>query len=646
MPGDASVSLSWSAPADNEAPITGYDVRYRTAASGAWSDWTRTGAATGTTETVTGLTNGVAHIFQVRAANSAGNGPWSTEATATPATVPAAPARPIASPGDASVSLSWSAPADNGAPVTGYDVRYRTAASGTWSDWTRTGAATGTTETVTGLTNGAAYVFQVRAASSAGSGPWSTGSAPVTPAAGAGVDRRVRLARINETLAPEAVLAVASSAALAVSERIGRLTSGRAGPALSARSLTGLLERHGEALSEGTVSLREALDGTSVSLPLAAAEGAGGGPEFWASGDWRSLSGGGAALGWDGEMAALHLGADMAPGRGLLAGLALSVSEAAFDYTDRSGKAPVRGEWTARMTGLHPYGARFWEDGSSLWAMAGLSTGEVEIDDAAAGRQTSDSAMSSLAAGGSLRLFPASADAPALDLKGEALAARFEVDDNGDLVEAVDAGVHRLRVAISGEAATAAGADAVLMPSAELGLRWDGGDGETGLGLELGGGLSYALPADGLVLDARARTLLAHEGEREEWGASGGLRLDPDVRGRGPSFGLRLSAGAADGGTERLREEGAAVFGEKGAALTDARLEAEGGYGLAAPGAPGLLLTPWTSLGAADDGSRRYGMGLRVDYGPAASLSLEGAHTESAGGRPGHDAMLKLEMRW
>ena len=39
----------------------------------------------------------------------------------------------------------------------------------------------------------------------------------------------------------------------------------------------------------------------------------------------------------------------------------------------------------APQTGLRPYWGRSWADGSCLWATAGLSSGEVEIDDAEAG---------------------------------------------------------------------------------------------------------------------------------------------------------------------------------------------------------------------------------------------------------------------
>jgi hypothetical protein len=76
---------------------------------------------------------------------------------------------------DASVAVSWTAPtSDGGAPITAYTV---TASPG--------GATCSTSGalscTVTGLTNGTAYTFTVRATNSIGTGPASSPSAPVTP---------------------------------------------------------------------------------------------------------------------------------------------------------------------------------------------------------------------------------------------------------------------------------------------------------------------------------------------------------------------------------------------------------------------------------------------------------------------------------
>ena len=82
-----------------------------------------------------------------------------------PATRPGAPERLTALGGDGQAELSWSAPVDNGgAPITDYE--YRIDGEG---DWISTGS-TETTYTVSGLANGAAYVFEVRAVNRVGAG--------------------------------------------------------------------------------------------------------------------------------------------------------------------------------------------------------------------------------------------------------------------------------------------------------------------------------------------------------------------------------------------------------------------------------------------------------------------------------------------
>ena len=92
VPGNRQLDVSWSAPSDTgSSPITDYDMRYRIkdtnpvqtgAQPGGWSDWPHTG--TGTTATITGLVNGTTYEVQVRAENSAGEGPWSPSGEGTP----------------------------------------------------------------------------------------------------------------------------------------------------------------------------------------------------------------------------------------------------------------------------------------------------------------------------------------------------------------------------------------------------------------------------------------------------------------------------------------------------------------------------------------------------------------------------------
>ena len=130
----------------------------------------RPAAAGATSLTVTGLTNGTAVRFQVQATNAAGTGALSALSTAvTPRTVPSAPVIGIATRGNASALVRWTAPANGGSAITGYSVRVVNAAN-VQVGALRPAAAGATSLTVTGLVNGTAVRFAVRATNVAGPG--------------------------------------------------------------------------------------------------------------------------------------------------------------------------------------------------------------------------------------------------------------------------------------------------------------------------------------------------------------------------------------------------------------------------------------------------------------------------------------------
>ncbi len=170
----SSLSVNWAAP-DNAGPaIDDYDVQYREGTSGDWSDAGHTGTAT--TATLTGLSENTSYQVQVRATNDEGTGAWSdagSGATAEAANAAPSPqdlqAEPVGG-SSTSVTVTWSAP-EGGSAITGYDVQYRAGASGNWSNWDHTGAAT--TATITGLEANTAYQVQVRALSAMGPSPWT-----------------------------------------------------------------------------------------------------------------------------------------------------------------------------------------------------------------------------------------------------------------------------------------------------------------------------------------------------------------------------------------------------------------------------------------------------------------------------------------
>src|SRR5213595_937564 len=186
--GDATVTLTWSAPNSNGgSPITNYRIYRGTSSNGETLKATIGNVLTYTDTTVT---NGVTYYYQVSAVNAAGEGPRSNEASATPSappppsTPPSAPTNLVSTVGNAQVGLTWQAPASNGgSPITNYKI-YR----GTTSGGETLVATIGNQLSYSdgGLTNGVTYYYQVSAVNNVGEGPKSneasaTPTAPATP---------------------------------------------------------------------------------------------------------------------------------------------------------------------------------------------------------------------------------------------------------------------------------------------------------------------------------------------------------------------------------------------------------------------------------------------------------------------------------
>jgi fibronectin type 3 domain-containing protein len=154
--GNAQVSLSWTASAN----ATGYVVYRGT---------TAVSTQTGTTFLDTSLTNGTAYTYTVVATNGSASSAASTAVSATPmAPAPGAPTGLTATPGNTSVALGWTAVVN----ATAYHV-YRNGAL--------VGSPTTSTYTDTGLVNGTAYTYYVKAVTATTEGTAST-SVVATPA--------------------------------------------------------------------------------------------------------------------------------------------------------------------------------------------------------------------------------------------------------------------------------------------------------------------------------------------------------------------------------------------------------------------------------------------------------------------------------
>ena len=456
---------------------------------------------------------------------------------------------------------------------------------------------------------------------------------------------------VVKSVLPQVMRAMTAGTVDAISGRIRQATSG-APPAKGfslggASTLSDALLANGRALESGAFDPARLLAGSSFALPFNA-EGAGSGGlignlTFWGSGDYRSFSGGDRrTVDYDGDVVSANLGVDTRLSADLLAGVSVGWARGTVDYTDSN---TVTGESAATLTSVNPYVGWQVPGGMNLWATAGYGWGEVEIDDQAAETQASDLTQRMVAAGVSGPL--AASDqlleggATSLRLKAETAFTWTDIDGAGTL-ESMKLDASRQRLMFEGTHVRKLASGAVLTPSIEFGMRYDGGDGETGGSLETGGGLRYAAPATGLTVEGRARTLLVHSGDYEEWGVSGLVRLDPGAAGLGFALSVQPAWGQTASGVQRLWETGV-TGGAAGADQPGGRVNTRVAYGI---GAWGGVMTPYTDVSLSGEGSRRLSLGGQFNIGSSVRMSLEGAHSRPARSIASNDVMLRGSLRW
>ena len=390
---------------------------------------------------------------------------------------------------------------------------------------------------------------------------------------------------------------------------------------------------------------REILLGSS--FHLSAGNGAEGGTAFTA---WGEVATGGFEadvddVRMDGAVTTGMIGIDAEWDR-LLAGVMLSRSEGDGKYRLSAALGNDGGTVESSLTGVYPYLRLEMGEGVSAWGLAGYGTGSLTLHQDGQDPIETDLGMRMGAVGARGTVL----DRPnegglALAVKLDAMWVQTESDRTVGL-ESAEGDVTRVRVILEGDRVFKLGDDETLTPKGEIGLRHDGGDAETGTGVEIGAGIRYA--GGTVSVEASVHTLVAHEeGGYEEWGASGAIHVSPDASGRGLSLSIAPGWGSATGGTDRLWSAGdPTALGLDNAYRPEGRLEAELGYGLGLSGR-GSVLTPYVGLGLGGSESRTYRMGSRWQVVRDVALDLEGARREEADGNGAeYGLMLRGKMSW
>ena len=371
-------------------------------------------------------------------------------------------------------------------------------------------------------------------------------------------------------------------------------------------------EADGEALTADDILLRSAFhlssggDGTQ-----------GGGPAFTA---WGRVATGGFeaeadSVTMDGDVTTGLIGFD-AEWERALAGIMFSQSKGDGSYRLDPEHGNDAGTVESSLTGVYPYARVDLNRQVSAWALAGAGSGELTLHQEGGEPMPTDISMRMGAVGVKGQVLDGTGPSGVgLNVKSDAMWVGTKSEDTDELAP-TEGDVTRLRLIVQGERVFEAGNGATFIPSAEVGLRHDGGDAETGTGVEVGAGLRYiagaphhrgpgahARRARGVGLrgmgcergdprdaerigpgpDAVHRSAVGPHGERHRAALVGarrgrareglGIRADRPARGR---CGLRLRARTKPRGAHALRRRNARGWQEpntahRGAVAADAR---------------------------------------------------------------------------
>ena len=363
---------------------------------------------------------------------------------------------------------------------------------------------------------------------------------------------------------------------------------------------------------------------------------------LWGRGDFATFAGRPQpGMRYDGDLLVGWLGVD-ARADAWVAGVALSHGASGTDYRFDGGDAPEeRGRLETTLTTFHPYARWTVTDGLELRGVLGAGRGDARHLPGGGQERESADLQTWMASLGLLLQLPPLAGID-LAARADASYARMDTVGGADYLGGLSVQRWQGRLGLEASARFALHRDAALVPFVEAAGRYDDGDGLTGVGVEVAGGLRFTAPR--VLMEARGRWLAVHTEEHaRELGVSLTTRLGPGVQGRGLSLSVSPRWGADTGGAQALWREN---LPRLSAAADGGAFAARIGYGLGVPKERGLL-TPFAEARLTDDDRRRLRLGARFEAtGADLGVELSGERRESAATAPEHALSLDLGLRF
>ena len=259
---------------------------------------------------------------------------------------------------------------------------------------------------------------------------------------------------------------------------------------------------------------------------------------FWGHVDRQSFE----ASAYDGGVSGVYFGADADFGERWMAGFAVSSSSGEADYEFAGRGASGTGSLDTELTSVFPYVHVTPSEDSEVWAIVGAGWGDVtQRRSTTAHRGSADLSMWMASIGG--RRSIASADAWDVSILGDTSVLELQTDGGMGIIDGLEVGIARQRAGLEAARLVALQGGGSLAWFGEVAARHDSGDGETGAGGELIGGVRFD-SGGRLSLEAKARLLAMHAADDYE---ENGLSLTATVRPAADGTGMSLSVSAHSG---------------------------------------------------------------------------------------------------
>lgn len=338
---------------------------------------------------------------------------------------------------------------------------------------------------------------------------------------------------------------------------------------------------------------------------------------IWGNADAQNFEG----EGYEGTSSSLYLGVDVQSNECWLWGVSVARNNAESDYSWGTATQTME----TNMTTVLPYFSYEPTTGkTSVWGVVGRGSGEAETTVVNATNQLSDLSFNMGMLGGRHEF--AKAGSLQLAFRADVGFANMETDAGDGAIDGLEASVNRLRAGVEGSFTVPTGANGSVTPFGVLSFRNDGGDGQTGTGFEVSGGVR--MNTDALTLEATGRVTASHSAEDfSENGVSLMLSFNPSSDESGFQASFSPSWGVVSGGsnaiwgeataTDQLAVPSADVFGlNDGLSMTSSM-----SYGIFLNHEK-FMLTPFVDYKTSNDG-----VGKSILFGTELTQLFESSRT-------------------